>query len=115
MNGGMLRMLPDVSEAEWQGQVTALAGYNGWRYYHTHDSRRSVAGFPDLVLVRAPRLIFAELKSRTGRISPAQQQWIDQLNACGDIEAFIWRPEHIDQVRAVLSRRHQELPVEEHG
>jgi hypothetical protein len=51
------------SEAAFQDEVLGLARFYRWRGYHTHDSRRSTAGFPDLVLVKAPRLIFAELKT----------------------------------------------------
>lgn len=59
-------VLPAESEAAFQQKVEQLAGHCGWRIYHTHDSRRSAAGFPDLVMVRDVRLIFAELKSDIG-------------------------------------------------
>lgn len=51
-----------MSEAAWQSNVVRLAGYYGWRTYHTRDSRGSDPGFPDLVLLRGPELVFAELK-----------------------------------------------------
>ncbi len=41
-------------EKPFQAQVVELARLSGWLTYHTHDSRRSQSGFPDLVLVRAP-------------------------------------------------------------
>ncbi len=58
----------------------------GWRLYHTRDSRRSPAGFPDLVLVSRGRgrLLFVELKSDTGRVRPEQAEWLDVLRSiCG--------------------------------
>lgn len=57
------------SEAELQRMVTRLADTLGWTLqYHTHDSRRSQAGFPDLVLVHPGqgRIVYAELKTMKG-------------------------------------------------
>jgi hypothetical protein len=95
---------PRVTEAAWQAQVVQLARTLGYHTYHTHDSRHSAAGFPDLVLVRGPRgprLVFAELKAEHGRVTAAQQQWIDVLAAAG-AEAHVWRPSDWDRVVEVL-------------
>jgi hypothetical protein len=62
----------------------------GWRVYHTHDSRKSEEGFPDLVLTRRTRLVFAELKSPTGKTTPAQDAWMDALRQTGQ-EVYLWR------------------------
>lgn len=69
--------------------------------YHTHDSRRSEPGFPDLVLVKGTRLIFAELKADTGRVSPAQQRWLDALGATS--RAVVWRPRDWRQLSRELT------------
>ena len=37
-----------VTEGEFQAWVLDLANRNGWLAYHTHDSRKSAAGFPDV-------------------------------------------------------------------
>jgi hypothetical protein len=75
------------------GWVLDWATRRHWTVYHTHDSRHSAAGFPDLVLVRPPSLIFAELKtdSARSRLSAAQLRWIDLLEGCG-AETYVWRP-----------------------
>lgn len=90
-----------VSEKAWQAKVVETARWRGWLAYHTHDSRRSAAGFPDLVLVRGDRLIFAELKTDAGKVTPAQNAWLDRL---GDAvpEVYVWRPKDWDAVNACL-------------
>lgn len=68
-----------MDEQAWQGRIEGAAKLYGWRVYHTHDSRRSAPGFPDLVLVRGPELLFAELKTDTGRLRPEQSDWLEAL------------------------------------
>ena len=70
----------------------------GWLCYHTHDSRRSEPGFPDIVMVRPPSVLFAELKTDTGRVTPAQRMWLEALGRCPGIEAYVWRPSDFDAI-----------------
>jgi hypothetical protein len=94
----------EITEKEWQAQVLDLARLCGWRHgYHTFDSRRSASGFPDLVLVRE-RVVFAELKSETGKLSAAQVAWLEALEAAG-AEAYLWRPSDLVDVMQTLRRR----------
>lgn len=122
----------ELTEAAWQAQIVGLARVYGWAHiYHAPDGghvpagagRRRVAGgqlpegrgFPDLVLVKGPRLIVAELKSRTGRIGPGQREWLDAFYIAG-AEAYIWRPADWDKVQAILGagehRRHDLDPLD---
>lgn len=107
----MKRPLPALvpTEKEFQASVIELARVNGFRDYHTHNSRHSAAGFPDLVLVRGDRLIFAELKTERGRVSEAQRAWLDDLTAvalaCSGVEVYIWRPSHWPHIARALARR----------
>lgn len=96
--------LPPVSERTFQSQVVQLARANGWLLYHTFDSRRSAAGFPDLTLVREGELVFLELKSDKGRVTPEQQQWLAELAACGHV-AEVARPRDWKWLEGVLRRR----------
>lgn len=89
------------TEKAFLQQVREVAGLCGWLCYHTHDSRRSEPGFPDLVLVRSPSVVFAELKTDTGRLTPAQAAWLEALKQCSGIEAHVWRPGDWD---AIVSR-----------
>lgn len=67
-----------MTEAAWQQNVVRLAGYYGWRTYHTRDSRGSDPGFPDLVLIRGPELLFAELKPDRPSRTRAARALIDE-------------------------------------
>lgn len=92
-----------MSEREFQSIVVELAQLHGYELaYHTHDSRRSTPGFPDLVLVstRRARVLFRELKTDKGRVSPDQHTWIDGLTAAG-ADAGVWRPADLVSGRIV--------------
>jgi hypothetical protein len=90
-----------LTERAFQSQVVRLARLFGWACYHTRDSRRSEAGFPDLVMVRRPRVVWAELKSERGRLSPEQKAWIEELRASGQA-VYIWRPSSWQEIERVL-------------
>lgn len=99
-----------VSEREFQSAVLELAGWCGWRCYHTYDSRRSEAGFPDLVMVRDGRLVVAELKSERGRVSAEQQGWLEAFGlvaagSAGRVRVCVWRPADWAAIVEVLARR----------
>ena len=86
---------PPMTERDLQSAVVKLARTLGGLVYHTHDSRRSAPGFPDLVIVfpRTGALLFAELKTATGKVTDEQDEWLRALAVRG--VAFVWRPEHL--------------------
>lgn len=91
-----------LPESAFLAQVKALAQRLSWHCYHTHDSRRSDEGWPDLVLCNGTRLIIAELKSATGTVTPAQTLWLDMLRHTGLVEVFCWRPKDLPDIEAIL-------------
>jgi len=93
--------ISQTAEKPFMAQVIKLARLRNWLVYHTHDSRRSASGFPDLVLCRPPRLIFAELKSEKGKPTMEQVAWLDALSGCG-VEVFCWRPSDLERVAWIL-------------
>ncbi len=95
--------VPSVTEAQFLRQVIDLASILGWSNYHPWLSRFSPRGFPDLVLVRPPRLIFAELKSETGKVTADQERWLELLRGCG-VPAVGWRPSDLDAIAKDLAR-----------
>lgn len=90
-------------EVELLAKVKELAEYTGWMVYHTYDSRRSDEGFPDLVLVK-DRVIFAELKSEKGKLSPKQLEWIGGLRDLAGAAVCVWRPSDFDEIARVLQQ-----------
>lgn len=80
-----------MTERELQDAITHLAQLRGWLVYHPYDSRKSEPGFPDLTMVRDGRLVFAELKSAKGKVSPAQRVWLQRLEATS-AEVHVWYP-----------------------
>jgi hypothetical protein len=101
-------------ERDWQAFVINLAHTLSWRAAHFRAAQTQRgnwitpvaadgAGFPDLVLVR-DRIIYAELKTNTGKLGPAQIAWGQALTRAG-AEYYVWRPRDADEVQAVLTRR----------
>ena len=105
-----------VNEATWQQQVNEIAERNGWLVRHTGDSRRSDGGVLDLLLIRPPRIIFAELKKEKGRLTHTalvkgrhgyyerfgQTEMFALLTGCPGVESYIWRPSQRDELEALL-------------
>jgi hypothetical protein len=86
-----------ISEYLFQKQVIQLAQVLGYdKIFHNPDSRRMEAGFPDLVLMNTSRglVLFRELKTKTGRVSPEQLQCLRTMQAAG-LNAGVWRPEDL--------------------
>ena len=90
-----------ISEKAFAQQVVDAARLTGWLVYRTFDSRRSPAGFPDLVLVRGGRLMFWELKTMRGRLSSAQLDWLAALADAG-ADAMLVSPRDWDAIVEML-------------
>lgn len=92
-----------MTEKALQEAVIEAAGYLGYRVYHTHDSRRSEPGFPDLIALRERdgRRFAIELKTERGEVSPAQADWLTAFSRCG-IPAFVVRPKDLDWLLETL-------------
>lgn len=91
-----------MTEAALQKAVLELAKRLGWRVAHFRPAQvrpgRFVtnvgaegSGFPDLVLVRGDRLVFAELKMDGKYPGPKQREWHQALQGAG-ASVCIWKP-----------------------
>lgn len=105
-----------MSEREWQSRVLEAARLYGWRIAHFRpapDPRRGGAwrtpmegdpGFPDLVLAKRGLVIFAELKTETGRLTTGQAAWLAELPpAAMCARTHVWRPSDWPEVVRILS------------
>ena len=113
-----------MTEKEWLGTVIALASLKGWLVHHCRPARvrggrwvkpsesgdpdrwvtpiQGDPGFPDLVLVRPGRVIFAELKVKGRRLTQAQMRWHIALTECPRAERYTWEPRHWEDVKRLL-------------
>ena len=102
--------LSPITEKQFQWQVMQLANLLGWRVYHTHDSRRSVAGFPDLILLRASRMLVVELKVGKNKSTAEQTAWLREFSKTGAFVA-VWTPEHWGEIQVMLGDRESGGPA----
>jgi hypothetical protein len=104
--------LPPESEESLQAKVMGAAKAFGWRAVHFRPARTSKGwrtaftgdpGFPDCVLVRRGRLVFAELKREDREPTEDQWQWITALESPDlDVEVYVWRPADWDEIVRIL-------------
>lgn len=95
-------VLLELSEKDFRHQVIDLCKLLGWKHYFTWTSIHSPKGFPDLVLARE-RIIFAELKTEKGKVTPNQQEWLDALKQANQ-EVYLWRPSDFDKIVEILKQ-----------
>ena len=85
-----------MTEEQLQGNIIALCKTLRLAVYHTHDSRSSTKGFPDLVIANGRRLYFAELKNAKRNMTTEQEIWLSWLRVTGvdgPVKTFLWRPQ----------------------
>ena len=93
-----------MSEREFLRQVIEAAQALGFLVYHTHDSRRSQPGFPDLVMVRGYRLVALELKVGRRKPTPEQLLWLHALREVWQVDALWAKPDDWDSLMELLKR-----------
>jgi hypothetical protein len=104
-----------MTERDFERQILELAKLAGWRTAHFRPAKTSKgwrtpvsgdgAGFPDLVLVRPPVVIFAELKREGAKLRPEQRAWLEALDRCEGVEARLWRPSDFEEIQTMLCAR----------
>ena len=104
-----------LSESAFQNKVIDIARLNGWLVHHTRPAQVRAGkwatpvtgdiGLPDLILAHPKRgLIFAELKTEIGRLTPGQKKWVATLHDAG-VEIYVWRPSMMDDIIRTLNRK----------
>ena len=93
-----------LTERMFQDKVEQIAKMNGWLIFHPspHQVRPGAwrsdgKGFPDLCLAHRDRgLIFAELKTDAGTMTPQQQVWALAIKPFA--EWYLWRPKDLPAI-----------------
>ncbi len=100
-----------MTEAQWQRVIVDAAHALQWMVYHTYDSRRSNPGWPDLVLVKPPRLLAIEVKAEKGRVRPEQIIWLAALDQIPGVTAMLARPSDWGRIESLLKGEDEILEV----
>lgn len=86
------RIAHAMSEDQLQENCRDLIAHLGLKAQHIHDSRRCwLPGWPDLVIFGEGRVLWRELKSETGSLSPEQRSVGSAITRAGGDWA-VWRP-----------------------
>jgi hypothetical protein len=93
-----------LTEKALMAMVKQLAVLAGWRVFHNFDARRSDPGFPDLVMIRGPRLLAVELKVGRGKPTVAQLAWLADFSRVPGASSHLWTPSDWPEIEAVLTR-----------
>lgn len=105
-----------MNEKELTRSIISVARDAGWLVSHAYNSRKSEPGLPDLIMVKPPRVIFAEIKTEKGRLStgrmnkantrwlPGQDDWLEALSHCIGVEYYLWRPGDVENAYAIIMR-----------
>lgn len=81
-----------ISEHALQKSILDVAIRGQWLVHHETDSRKSNAGFPDLICTHPKHgLVVIELKSETNNLGPDQYDWRDYMVASG-VRFYVFRP-----------------------
>jgi hypothetical protein len=113
-------MSTTILEADFMAAVIEAAHVFGWHTCHVRKSigkgrkwttSTSVVGWPDVAMWHetARRLLFAELKSESGKTTAEQLAVLASLAAAG-AEVHLWRPSDWDEIARTLDPRRQPPP-----
>jgi hypothetical protein len=97
---------PATPEAQLLTKIRRLALDNGWLFHHVRNSRGCDPGFVDICCVKPGQpLLMAELKSRTGKLTREQEQWLAFLRHAQGVQADLWRPADWPHIQTLLTQR----------
>jgi len=104
-----------ISENELQENILDIAKTFGWRRAHFRPARTKYGwrtpvqadgkGFPDLVLVKPPRLVIAEVKRQKTDPNEYQREWLNDFAGVPCVEVYTWKPSDWEDIVSVLSSK----------
>jgi hypothetical protein len=128
-----------VKEADFQKWIVDVAQSFGWRVWHVPTPMKPIGrntfvpdsrgrGLADLILLHddPPRLIFAEVKNETGKLSDEQSEFLRLSQAVAHscvpydpspsgrvVAAYLWRPGVEDLIEMILRGGAREVSEQE--
>ena len=103
-----------LSEKKWQKQVEEALDVYGWWWFHVpanvvvcqycrrKNYRGIKKGFPDILAIKPPRLLWIELKRERGWLEPEQRQVHEMLRACGQTVLHV-RPRDREELLGLIA------------
>lgn len=107
-----------LTEKDLERAVAEMARYLGFMVFHARPAQTRAGwvtpvaydgkGYPDLTLVGNGRVVFLEIKSATGRLSPDQGEWKRKIIDAGQ-EWFLvtpksWTSGEVDKILGTSTR-----------
>lgn len=90
-------------------RVKRYAQRGNWIVYHTLRSKGSDPGLPDLIMIRLPRVVIAELKIPPNVTTAWQEIYLSLFSMMAllagpwlQIEVYTWTPEDWPEIERVL-------------
>jgi hypothetical protein len=102
-----------MTEAAFTTELLKWLKVYKWRSFHVRNSGyggntyvQGEPGFPDIVAIRPPRLLVAELKigkagTLLGEPRPEQRMWLAALERVG-AEVHVWHPADLPRIVEIL-------------
>lgn len=116
LTGREFRRLVDgqLSEKQWQKQVEEALDVYGWWWFHVPSNvlvcmrchaknyRGIKRGFPDILAIKPPHILWIELKRERGWLDPDQKRVHEMLRACGQTVLHV-RPRDREQLLELIA------------
>ena len=93
-------------EGQLKASIRQLLNTVGIFHYNAWGGPMSPKGIPDLICCQNGRMVGIEVKTKTGRVSPEQEEFIRRINEAGGL-AFVARD--LDTVIDTLGLRERFL------
>lgn len=111
-----------MTEQQFTNELLKWLKAYKWRSFHVRNSGfggntyvQGERGFPDVLAIRPPRILVAELKvgkagTLKGDPTPDQVAWLEAFQHVQiswkwqPIETYVWRPENWSEILVVLSK-----------
>lgn len=113
-----------LKEAPWQKQIEDALDAFGWWWMHippnvvvcpqcrTRIYRGIRKGFPDILSIKPPHILWIECKTERGSVGPEQQRVKAMLEASGQVVVHV-RPRDRERLFALIAETEKALKADE--